>query len=87
MRVEEEVAQPAHEPQVARSMRQRLSPLRLLVFCAPAQFDGFVRAVSEPALAAELPLRGRPFDPDEFAATAAEYGIELLDPPGTPPQD
>lgn len=60
---------------------------RWLVFCAPARFDGFVRAVSEPAAAEELPPRGRPFDPEQFAATAADYGIELLGPPGALPQD
>jgi quercetin dioxygenase-like cupin family protein len=60
---------------------------RLLVFCSPARFDGFVRAVSEPASAEELPPRGRPIDPDSFAVTAAEYGIELLGPPGALPED
>ena len=59
---------------------------RLLVFCSPARFDGFVRAVSERAPAEELPPPGRPFDPDSFAATAAEYGIELLGPPGALPE-
>jgi quercetin dioxygenase-like cupin family protein len=59
---------------------------RLLVFCSPARFDGFVRAVSEPAPAEELPPRGRPIDPESFAATAAEYGIELLGPPGALPE-
>jgi quercetin dioxygenase-like cupin family protein len=60
---------------------------RVLVFCSPARFDGFVRAVSQPANAEELPPRGRPFDPAQFAITAAEYGIELLGPPGTLPED
>lgn len=60
---------------------------RLLVFCSPARFDGFVRAVSKLAPAEELPPRGRPFDPQRFAATAAEHGIELLGPPGTLPED
>ena len=60
---------------------------RLLVFCSPARFDGFVRAVSQPADAEELPPRGRLLDPEQFAATAAEYGIELLGPPGALPED
>ena len=60
---------------------------RLLVFCTPARFDGFVSAVSQPADAEELPPRGRPFDPEQFAVTAAEYGIELLGPPGALPED
>jgi hypothetical protein len=59
----------------------------LLVFCAPARFDRFVLAVSEPAQAEELPPRGRPFDPEQFAVTAAEHGIELLGPPGALPED
>jgi hypothetical protein len=64
------------------------SPLaKVLVFCEPARFDGFVRAVSEPAPSEELPPRGRPFDPEQFAQTAAEYGIELLGPPGALPED
>ena len=60
---------------------------RWLVFCAPARFDAFVRAVSEPAPSEELPPRGRPFDPERFAAAAAEQGIELLGPPGALPED
>jgi len=59
---------------------------RWLVFCAPARFDAFVRAVSEPAAAAELPPRGRPVDPERFAAEAAQQGIELLGPPGALPE-
>jgi quercetin dioxygenase-like cupin family protein len=72
---------------VPHTYRVESPTARVLVFCSPARFDGFVRAVSEPAAAEELPPRGRPFDPDRFAATAAEYGIELLAPPGTLPED
>jgi hypothetical protein len=72
---------------VPNTYRVESRSARWLVFCAPAQFDGFVRAVSEPAAAEELPPRGRPFDPEQFAATAAEYGIELLGRPGALPQD
>ena len=60
---------------------------RWLVFCAPARFDAFVRAISEPAPAAELPPRGRPLDPEVLAAEAARQGIELLGPPGSLPED
>jgi hypothetical protein len=52
----------------------------------PARFDAFVRAVSEPAAAEELPPRGRPVDPERFAAEAARCGIELLGPPGALPE-
>ena len=72
---------------VPHTYRVESPTARLLVFCAPARFDGFVRAVSEPAAEEELPPRGRPFDTERFAATAAEYGIELLGPPGTLPED
>jgi hypothetical protein len=67
---------------VPHTYRVSSATARLLVFCSPARFDGFVRAVSDPAPAEELPPQGRPFDPESFAATAAEYGIELLGPPG-----
>jgi mannose-6-phosphate isomerase-like protein (cupin superfamily) len=64
------------------------SPLaRLLVFCAPARFDAFVRAFAEPAPAEELPPRGRELDLDLMAAEAAKQGIELLGPPGALPGD
>jgi quercetin dioxygenase-like cupin family protein len=72
---------------IPHTYRVESETTRVLVFCAPARFDGFVRSVSEPAPAEELPPRGRPFDPERFAATAAEYGIELLGPPGALPED
>jgi mannose-6-phosphate isomerase-like protein (cupin superfamily) len=59
---------------------------RWLVFCAPAQFDAFVRAVSEPAPVAELPPRGRPIDPELLGAEGARRGIEILGPPGALPE-
>jgi quercetin dioxygenase-like cupin family protein len=71
---------------IPHTFRVESPTARVLVFCSPARFDGFVRAVSEPAPADELPPRDRPFDPARFAATAAEYGIELLGPPGAMPE-
>src|SRR5215469_9490522 len=62
---------------VPHTYRVESPSARWLVFCEPARFDGFVRAVSEPAPREELPPRGRPFDPEEFAAEAARRGIEL----------
>jgi hypothetical protein len=59
---------------------------RWLVFCAPARFDAFVRAVSEPAAAEGLPPRDRPVGPERFATEAARQGIELLGPPGALPE-
>ena len=71
---------------VPHTYRVESPTARVLVFCAPARFDAFVRAVSEPAAREELPPRGRPFDPESFAAEAARHGIELLGPPGTLPE-
>ena len=58
---------------------------RWLVIGSPAGFEQFLRAGSEPAPEAVLPPTGRPTDPDAFAALAADYGIEILAPPGTLP--
>jgi quercetin dioxygenase-like cupin family protein len=55
---------------------------RLLNLCAPAGFEGFYRALSEPALALTLPPRPEgPPDVARLLATAADYGIEILGPP------
>jgi quercetin dioxygenase-like cupin family protein len=71
---------------VPHTYRVESPTARWLVFCAPARFDAFVRAVSKPAPADELPPRGRPLDLERFAAEAARQGIELLGPPGTLPE-
>jgi hypothetical protein len=71
---------------VPHTYRVESPTARWLVFCEPARFDAFVRAVSEPASAEELPPRGRPVDPERFAAEAAKQGIELLGPPGALPE-
>ena len=72
---------------VPHTYRVESESARWLVFCAPARFDAFVRAVSEPAPAAELPPRGRPLDPELLAAEGARQGIELLGPPGALPEE
>ena len=71
---------------VPHTYRVESPTARWVVFCAPARFDAFVRAVSEPATGEELPPRGRPFDPERLSAEAARLGIELLGPPGTLPE-
>jgi hypothetical protein len=48
-------------------------------------FDRFVLAASVPAERPTLPDRPPAFTPEELAAIAAEFGIELLGPPGTLP--
>ena len=58
---------------------------RFLLITQPAGFEGFLRAVSEPAKALTLPPTDRPApDPARLAAVAAEFGIEVLGPPGLP---
>jgi mannose-6-phosphate isomerase-like protein (cupin superfamily) len=55
---------------------------RLLNLCVSAGFEGFYRALSEPAQALTLPPA--PEGPPEISrliATAAAYGIEILGPP------
>jgi quercetin dioxygenase-like cupin family protein len=58
---------------------------RFLLVAEPAGFENFVRVLSEPAQALTLPPpASQPPDLDRLAATAAEYGIEILGPPGIP---
>jgi len=58
---------------------------RFLMVTEPAPFADFVRAMSEPAQALSLPPASvEPPAPDELTAVAAEYGIEILGPPGIP---
>jgi mannose-6-phosphate isomerase-like protein (cupin superfamily) len=56
-----------------------------LVVTSPAGFESFVRRVSEPAAAEELPDAGRSVDEGVLARAAADVGIEILGPPGTLP--
>lgn len=60
---------------------------RWLVVTSPAGFEQFVRNASEPAPSDELPPAGRPVDPAALAQAAAEYGVEILGPPGMLPTD
>jgi len=51
----------------------------------PGGFEGFVRALSVPAEALTLPPASvQPPAPEVMMATAAEYGLEILGPPGIP---
>jgi quercetin dioxygenase-like cupin family protein len=56
-----------------------------LVITTPAGFDIFVREVSNPAPADELPPVPRHVDPAVLRQAAAKAGIEILGPPGTLP--
>ena len=58
---------------------------RFLLVTHPGAFDGFVRALGQPAERLEIPDGpGAPPDMGLLAATAAEYGLEILGPPGIP---
>jgi quercetin dioxygenase-like cupin family protein len=58
---------------------------RFLVVTEPGGFDGFMRALSVPATAAHLPPPGTPVPPlERMMALAAEYGIDIIGPPGIP---
>ena len=58
---------------------------RFLLVTEPGDFAGFVRALAEPAPGPKLPP-GPPTPPDTelVMRTAAEYGLEILGPPGIP---
>jgi len=59
---------------------------RFLLVAEPAGFENFMRTLAEPAQARSLPPAGlgQPPDPARMVAIAAEYGIEILGPPGIP---
>ena len=58
---------------------------RFLLVTEPAGFEGFMRALSEPAQSLTLPPATiPPPDPERMMAIATEYGIEILGPPGIP---
>jgi mannose-6-phosphate isomerase-like protein (cupin superfamily) len=58
---------------------------RLLVVNSPAGFDQFLLAAGDQASGHELPPADRPADPAALGRAAAEYGIEILGPPGMLP--
>lgn len=61
------------------------SEARFLMVTEPAPFADFVRAMSEPAQALTLPRASVEVpSPEHMSAVAAEYGIEILGPPGIP---
>ncbi len=70
---------------VAHTYRVESDRARFIVVNSPAGFEQFVRAASEPAPSDELPPADRPADPAALAQAAADYGIEILGPPGMLP--
>jgi mannose-6-phosphate isomerase-like protein (cupin superfamily) len=72
-------------PDVPHTFAVTSDQARFLVLNQPTGFEDFVRDGSEPATALTLPPAGGPVpDPARLAAVAAEYGIEILGPPGLP---
>jgi quercetin dioxygenase-like cupin family protein len=58
---------------------------RFLLVAEPAGFEAFMRSLAEPAAALTLPPASvQPPAPERMMAAAAEYGIEILGPPGIP---
>jgi len=58
---------------------------RFLLVVEPAGFDEFVRQIGQPAATLTLPPPSdEPPDVARLAAVAAEYGVEILGPPGIP---
>ena len=58
---------------------------RFLLVTEPAGFEGFMRSLSAPAQTRTVPPPAdAPPDPALLVAAAAEYGIEVLGPPGIP---
>jgi quercetin dioxygenase-like cupin family protein len=71
---------------VQHAYRVESERARWLVISSPAGFERFLRAASEPAAADELPPSGGTGDPDAVVQLAAEYGIEVVGPPGSLPE-
>lgn len=58
---------------------------RFLLVTEPASFENFMRALSEPAPRLEIPpAPTTPPDMGAMVQLAAQYGIEILGPPGIP---
>jgi quercetin dioxygenase-like cupin family protein len=58
---------------------------RFLLVSEPAGFEKFMRAVGEPAQRLEIPPpAAEPPDVAALTAIAAEYGIQIVGPPGIP---
>jgi quercetin dioxygenase-like cupin family protein len=58
---------------------------RFLLVAEPAGFERFMRSLAEPATAPTLPPATiQSPAPERMMAAAAEYGIEILGPPGIP---
>ncbi len=58
---------------------------RFLLVAQPAGFENFVREMSEPAGERTLPpATVQPPSPEQMTAAAANYGVDIVGPPGIP---
>lgn len=57
---------------------------RFLLVTEPAGFEAFMRTCAEPAQSLTVPPPGEPPDLAHMTAIAAQYGIDILGPPGIP---
>jgi len=58
---------------------------RFLLVIEPAGFEGFLRAMGQPAPMLTIPPPAAPpSDSSPLVAAAAEYGIDIIGPPGIP---
>ena len=57
---------------------------RFLLVCDPAGFEGFIRALATPAAAPEIPPASAPPEMETVLHAAADYGLEIVGPPGIP---
>ena len=58
---------------------------RYLLVTEPAGFEGFIRTIGEPARELVIPPPAtEPPDVAALSAIAAQYGVEILGPPGIP---
>jgi quercetin dioxygenase-like cupin family protein len=71
--------------EIAHTYRIESDRARFIVVNSPAGFEQFVLTAGEAAPSDELPPADRPVDPAALAEAAAQYGIEILGPPGTLP--
>jgi hypothetical protein len=79
------IAMRRDDPDVPHTFDVVSEDARFLLITQPAGFEGFIRAVSEPTTELTLPPADGPApDPARLAAVAAEFGIEVLGPPGIP---
>ena len=70
---------------IPHTFRVESETARWFVAATPAGFERFVTAVGVPADEAVIPTEPVLPRPEELAETAAEFGIELLGPPGALP--